>query len=48
MGKGGGLLVYQRARVNWLKMGDSNTKFFHQSTMQRRQKNKVLWIRGRQ
>ncbi|KAM2515479.1 hypothetical protein TB2_027190 [Malus domestica] len=26
----------QRSRIKWLQDGDANTKFFHQSTMQRR------------
>ncbi|KAA3462149.1 reverse transcriptase [Gossypium australe] len=29
----------QRARVNWLKMGDRNTAFFHSMATQRRKKN---------
>lgn len=37
---------HQRARVNWINAGDKNTKFFHQITMQRRQNNKVLKIKG--
>lgn len=32
----------QRSRINWLKLGDQNTKFFHQTTLQRRQYNKIL------
>ncbi|KAF7822570.1 reverse transcriptase [Senna tora] len=35
----------QRARVNWLKSGDRNTRFFHSSTIRRRQKNKVLKLK---
>lgn len=31
--------------MNWLKFGDKNTKFFHQSTMQRRRCNKVLKLK---
>ncbi|CAN1744197.1 LINE-1 retrotransposable element ORF2 protein [Linum perenne] len=31
----------QRACVNWLKLGDKNTKFFHQSTIQRRKLNTI-------
>lgn len=34
----------QRSRVNWLRDGDANTSFFHQSTLQRR-RNKVLKIK---
>ncbi|CAN1785963.1 LINE-1 retrotransposable element ORF2 protein, partial [Linum perenne] len=44
----------QRAGKRWLKEGDKNTKFFHASTIQRRQRNKILrlkngdgeWIEG--
>lgn len=32
----------QRSRVNWLHLGDQNTRFFHQTTLQRRQYNKIL------
>lgn len=32
----------QRSRVNWLQLGDQNTRFFHQTTLQRRQYNKIL------
>ncbi|KAF7823513.1 reverse transcriptase [Senna tora] len=32
----------QRARVNWIRAGDKNTRFFHSSTIRRRQKNKIL------
>ncbi|KAA3467408.1 reverse transcriptase [Gossypium australe] len=31
----------QRARTNWLKMGDRNTTFFHRSASHRRRKNLV-------
>ncbi|KAM1621462.1 hypothetical protein ACFXTN_018310 [Malus domestica] len=35
----------QRSRVQWLKEGDANTKFFHQSTLQRRRRNKVVSLK---
>lgn len=28
------------SRINWLRWGNKNTKFFHASTLQRRQRNK--------
>lgn len=31
-----------RARVNWLRAGDQNTKFFHSTTVHRRKRNKIL------
>lgn len=36
----------QRSRVNWLKSGDSNTRFFHLSTVHRRQRNRILKIQN--
>ena len=29
----------QRSKVQWLKNGDQNTKFFHRTTTQRKRKN---------
>ncbi|KAM1383307.1 hypothetical protein PS2_035388 [Malus domestica] len=34
----------QRSRINWLREGDANTLFFHQSTLHRRRRNKVVKI----
>ncbi|XP_052479670.1 uncharacterized protein LOC128034843 [Gossypium raimondii] len=31
----------QRARVNWLQMGDRNTAFFHKNATHRRRKNRI-------
>ena len=34
----------QRAKVNWLKLGDRNTKFFHASANQRCKRNRIFSI----
>lgn len=34
-----------RSRVNWLRWGDKNTKFFHATTIQRRQCNRILMLK---
>lgn len=36
------LLWKQKSRVDWLKEGDRNTKFFHTSTLVRRMRNKIV------
>lgn len=46
MGMGGGLITgetlwMQKSRVDWLWLGDCNTKFFHTATMVRRRRNRV-------
>lgn len=37
---------HQRSRVNWLREGDLNTRFFHQSTIQRRRRNMILKLKA--
>ncbi|XP_043698530.1 uncharacterized protein LOC122649300 [Telopea speciosissima] len=39
------LLWQQKSRVQWLKEGDRNTKYFHISTIQRRSRSRVLKLR---
>lgn len=36
----------QRSQVKWLAYGDKNSKFFHQTTLSRRRRNKILRIKG--
>ncbi|KAI9080922.1 hypothetical protein K1719_037083 [Acacia pycnantha] len=36
---------WQRSRIAWLNCGDRNTKFFHTSVIQRRQRNKLLRLK---
>lgn len=42
-------MLSQKARMNWLKLGDGNTKFFHQAIQKRRSINtikKLFWGEG--
>lgn len=36
----------QRSRVQWIKCGDRNSRFFHSSTIQRRERNKISRIQN--
>jgi len=36
----------QRCRINWLKHGDKDTKFFHAKAIQRRNKNHISGIQN--
>ena len=46
----------QRSRLKWIKWGDRNTKFFHASTIQRRDRNRIQrlknsngeWVEGQE
>lgn len=35
------LVLRQHSRIKWLKEGDSNSRFFHQTTIQRRHFNRI-------
>lgn len=35
------LFWYQRAKQDWIKFGDRNTKFFHLSTLVKRRRNSI-------
>ncbi|CAL1404640.1 unnamed protein product [Linum trigynum] len=40
------LLWMQKSRDNWINNGDSNTPFFHTSTLARRRRNKILRLQN--
>ena len=42
------IMWHQRAKVEWLKYGDGNTKFFHLSTVIRRRKNTIQSLKDEQ
>lgn len=50
------MLWLQKSRIEWLKLGDNNTRLFHTSTMVRRRRNKIhmlkeskgRWVEGRE
>ncbi|GJZ52531.1 hypothetical protein Tco_0607046 [Tanacetum coccineum] len=39
---------HQRSRVNWIKYGDKNSRFFHLSTIHRSQRNKIHMLENDQ
>ena len=42
------IMWHQRAKVEWLKYGDGNTKFFHLPTIIRRRKNTIQSLKDEQ
>lgn len=37
---------HQRSRIKWLQMGDKNPRFFHPSTIHRRQRNQIVKLQN--
>eukprot|EP00253_Pinus_taeda_P025221 PITA_25221 len=40
------ILWRQKSRINWLREGERNTKFFHQAMIQHRQRNRIFLIKN--
>lgn len=40
------ILWRKKSRVNWLREGEQNTKFFHQEMVQRRHRNRIFSIKN--
>lgn len=40
------IFLAQKSRINWLKYGDKNSKFFHISTITRKQHNRITTIQN--
>jgi hypothetical protein len=40
------ILWKKKSKIHWLREGDKNTKFFHNSLIQRRNKNRIVSIRS--
>ncbi|KAF7128180.1 hypothetical protein RHSIM_Rhsim11G0009900 [Rhododendron simsii] len=40
------MYLHQRSRVNWLNYGNRNSKFFHTTLIQRRQRNQILRLKA--
>eukprot|EP00253_Pinus_taeda_P035368 PITA_35368 len=40
------ILWRQKSRINWLREGERNTKFFHHARVQHRQRNRILSIKN--
>lgn len=40
------LLWFQKFRVQWYKVGEKNTRFFHLSTVYRRRRNKISMLKN--